>query len=205
MLNPWIEALGYLASLIILVSLTMKSIVKLRWINAAGSLLFVAFAYMTRSFPTVFMNVAIVAIDVWFVLRLSHGRSEYRMVPAERDSGLLLFFHETNKGELDSLFGPTAFNDAARFSWYLCDNEVAGLFAWRETAPGECRIYIDFVTARYRDTRIGRYFFDSNLSSFREQGYRTLVYRDVGSRHWDYLRKIGFREDDPGCFVKEIV
>ena len=204
MMVPWIEALGYAASLIVLVSLTMKSIVKLRWINAVGSLLFVAFAIMTRSFPTVFMNLAIVVIDVWFVLRLSRGRSEYRMVAAERESGLLRFFHEANRAELDSLFGPSAFDDAARFSWYLCDNEVAGLFAWRETAPGECRIYIDFVTARYRDTRIGRYFFDGSLSSFREQGYRTLVYRDVGERHWGYLRKIGFREEGPGRFVKDI-
>jgi hypothetical protein len=34
---PWIDGLGYLASFVILVSLTMRSIVRLRVVNALGS------------------------------------------------------------------------------------------------------------------------------------------------------------------------
>ena len=60
-----IDALGYLASFIILISLTMKSVVKLRWINAAGSLLFVVFAALTRSVPTIVMNAGIMAKDLF--------------------------------------------------------------------------------------------------------------------------------------------
>ena len=61
MVVPWIDALGYLASLVILVSLTMRSIVRLRVVNALGSVLFVAFAALTRSLPTVVMILGIVA------------------------------------------------------------------------------------------------------------------------------------------------
>ena len=88
-----IEALGYVASFIILVSLTMKSIVRLRWINAAGSLLFVAFAVLTRSLPTVVMNIGIIAIDLFYVFRMARIRSDYRMVHAERNGARITSYN----------------------------------------------------------------------------------------------------------------
>ena len=61
-MDVYINLLGYTGSFIILISLTMKSIVKLRWINAAGSLLFVIFAFLTKSTPTIVMNIGIIEI-----------------------------------------------------------------------------------------------------------------------------------------------
>ncbi len=199
-----IEALGYVASFIILVSLTMKSIVRLRWINAAGSLLFVAFAVLTRSLPTVVMNIGIIAIDLFYVFRMARIRSDYRMVHAERNGAFLNFFYERHRAEIDGIFGDEAFAEATSFAWFVVDDEIAGLFAWRDITPSECRILIDYVTARYRDTRVGRFFFEDNLPLFRERGYVSFRYLNVGEPHWKYLRKIGFTEDSPGCFSKKI-
>lgn len=199
-----INLLGYVASFIILVSLTMKSIVKLRWINAAGSLLFVLFAVLTRSAPTVVMNVGIILIDLWYVLSLSRSKGDYRLVKAERGSAWLEFFYETNRLEIEATFGADAFAEAKSFSYFVCNNEIAGLFAWKDLSTTECRILIDFVTPRYRDTKIGRYFFENNLALFREKGYSRLLYEDVGAAHWKYLGKIGFTRTAPGYYVKEI-
>ena len=203
-MNGYIDLLGYVASFIILVSLTMKSIVKLRWINAAGSLLFVAFAVLTRSWPTVVMNVGIIAIDMLFVMSLSRKAGDYRLVKAERGSAWLEFFYETNRVEIDGIFGPDAFADAKSFSYFVCNGEIAGLFAWKEISPTECQILIDFVAPRFRDTKIGRYFFDKHISAFREKGYARFLYKDVGPKHWKYLEKIGFSRESPGCYSKTI-
>jgi GNAT superfamily N-acetyltransferase len=200
----YIDLLGYVASFIILVSLTMKSLVKLRWINAFGSLLFVVFAFLTHSLPTIVMNLGIVAIDMWFVIRMTKIRADYRLVKAERGSAYLDFFYQTHQKEIDAIFGESAYTEAKGFSYFVCNNEIAGLFAWRENSPTECQIMIDYVTPRYRDTKIGRYFFDQQLPAFREKGYACFVYRGVGERHWKYLEKIGFRHDAIGSFVKEI-
>jgi hypothetical protein len=200
----YIEGLGYVASFIILVSLTMKSIVKLRWINAAGSALFVLFAFLTRSTPTVVMNLGIIFIDLWYVSRMSRAKSVYELVPAEQGSAYLDFFYRQNKVEIDETFGPDALAHAEGFSYFVCDNEIAGLFAWKENSPTECRIMIDFVTPRYRDTKIGSYFFEKQLPSFRNKGYTRFVYSSVGQKHWKYLGKIGFHHDTLGNFFKEI-
>jgi hypothetical protein len=203
-MNLYVELLGYAASFIILISLTMKSIVKLRWINAAGSLLFVVFAVLTRSWPTVVMNVGIIFIDVIFVMSLSRKAGDYRLVKAERGSAWLEFFYETNRTEIESIFGPDAFAAAKSFSYFVCNGEVAGLFAWKELSTTECQIVIDFVTPRFRDTKIGRYFFDRHISAFREKGYARFVYKDVGRAHWKYLEKIGFTREGEGCYSKTI-
>lgn len=199
-----IEALGYLASFIILVSLTMKSIVKLRWINAFGSFLFVIFAVLTKSIPTVFMNCGIVVIDLWYVYRMTHIKTDYKMVPAERNSAFLAFFHDKYNAEIESIFGDTAFSSATGFSWFVVNNEIAGLFAWKEDSVTDCRILIDFVTERYRDTKIGQYFFESKRTDFLEKGFSNFIYLNVKKPHWNYLRKIGFTEDSIGCFSKRI-
>lgn len=62
----WIEWFGYLASLVVLISLTMTSIIKLRVINFIGCLLFAAFAYLIDSLPTMLMNLGIAGINVYF-------------------------------------------------------------------------------------------------------------------------------------------
>jgi len=204
MMSGYIDLLGYVASFIILVSLTMKSIVKLRWINAVGSLLFVVFAFLTKSTPTIVMNIGIIFIDVWYVLGLSLKRSDYHLIKAERGSALLEFFYQNNKIEIDNIFGSSAFGEAKCFSYFACNSEIAGLLAWKELSPVECRIMIDFVTPRYRDFKIGRYFFTQHLSAFCERGYSRLVYENVGKKHWKYLGKLGFIESAPGCFVKDI-
>jgi len=204
MMSGYIDLLGYVASFIILVSLTMKSIVKLRWINAIGSLLFVVFAFLTKSTPTIVMNFGIIFIDIAYVLGLSLKHSDYHLVKAERGSAWLEFFYQSNKIEIDDIFGVDAFGEAKYFSYFVCNNEIAGLLAWKEISPVECRILIDFVTPRFRDFKIGRYFFLRHLSIFREKGYSRLLYENVGKKHWKYLGKLGFIESSPGCFVKDV-
>lgn len=199
-----VNLLGYFASFVILVSLLMKSIVKLRLINAAGSVLFIVFAVLTRSWPTVVMNAGIVAIDLWFVFTVTGKKDDYRLVDAEPGSAWLVFFCENNRDELQSLFGPDPLSGAEQISYFVCNGEIAGLFAWKQSAPGECRILVDYVTPRYRDTRIGRYFFDRKARDFRERGFVRLAYVGVGPGHWEYLRRIGFRETEIGSFMKTL-
>jgi GNAT superfamily N-acetyltransferase len=200
----YIDLLGYVASFIILISLTMKSLVRLRWINAFGSLLFVVFAFLTKSTPTIFMNLGIVAIDLFFIWRITRNKNEYKLIKAERGSAFLDYFYQRHRKEIDAIFGETSFASATGFSYFVCNGEIAGIFAWRENSPTECQILIDFVTPRYRDTKIGSYFFRQQLPYFREKGYLKFVYREVGERHWKYLAKIGFTSESMGSFSKEI-
>lgn len=182
----------------------MKSIVKLRWINAAGSLLFVIFAFLTKSTPTVVMNVGIIIIDIWYVYQLSKTKADYKLIKAERNSAMLQFFYEQNKNEIDLIFGLHAFSEAEELSFFVCNGDIAGLFAWKQEENKTCHILIDFVTVPYRDTKIGLYFFEKQLPYFKTKGFEKFTYTNISDSHWKYLKKIGFKETQIGNFEKEI-
>ena len=78
MVFDWVEWFGYLASLVVLVSLTMTSIVKLRVINFIGCLLFAAFAYFIDSYPTMLMNLGIAGINVYYLVGLANSKDKFK-------------------------------------------------------------------------------------------------------------------------------
>ncbi|CDF80238.1 conserved hypothetical protein [Formosa agariphila KMM 3901] len=62
------EWVGYLASLVLLISFTMKDVVKLRVINTLGCALFVVYGFMLEtSWPIVITNGAIILINFYYL------------------------------------------------------------------------------------------------------------------------------------------
>lgn len=66
------EIVGYLASLIVLISFLMKNMKTLRIINSIGCVLFVAYGILLNfSIPIVITNVAIVAINIYYLVKVN--------------------------------------------------------------------------------------------------------------------------------------
>ena len=64
------ELLGYLASLVILISFLMKDIKKLRIINCVGCGLFVMYGVLLFSIPLIITNVAIMVINIVYLVKM---------------------------------------------------------------------------------------------------------------------------------------
>ncbi|WP_298513983.1 uroporphyrinogen decarboxylase [uncultured Kordia sp.] len=68
-----LEWVGYLASLAVLISFTMKDLRKLRMINGVGCLLFVLYGFMIPSLrvglPIIITNLAIFGINIYHLTR----------------------------------------------------------------------------------------------------------------------------------------
>lgn len=60
-----IEWIGYSASLFIVISLTMTSIVKLRIINSIGCFLFVVYGIYVKAYPVAISNALIIIINIY--------------------------------------------------------------------------------------------------------------------------------------------
>jgi len=65
-----VEIVGYLASIVVLYSFTMKDVKKLRMVNMVGCLLFVVYGFMmptTRvGMPIIITNAAIMGINMYY-------------------------------------------------------------------------------------------------------------------------------------------
>ncbi|MCT8985336.1 hypothetical protein [Shewanella phaeophyticola] len=68
-INIW-EWVGYLASVVVAISLMMSDIKKLRWWNLIGAGLFVAYGLAIDAIPVALVNFFIVLIDLYYLVKL---------------------------------------------------------------------------------------------------------------------------------------
>lgn len=68
-INIW-EWVGYLASVVVAISLMMSDIKKLRWWNLIGAALFVAYGLAIDAIPVALVNFFIVIIDIYYLVKL---------------------------------------------------------------------------------------------------------------------------------------
>ena len=71
-----IEWVGYSASLFIVISLTMTSIVKLRIINSIGCLLFVIYGLNVKAYHVVISNALIIMINIYNLYMLFKSKRQ---------------------------------------------------------------------------------------------------------------------------------
>jgi len=209
-----IQILGYAASLIVFISLMMKSLAKLRVLNAAGSLLFVVFALATDSLPTAFLNLGIVVIDVFYFIRMTRVKDNFEIMTVQKDNEIVRRFYRTNKKELDALFGEASFVKSEKIALFFRNDDIAGLLAYSSVVlpqsdssvpESAAEILIDFVVPKYRDFAVGRHFFVKDVSFWKEQGYTCLLSNVPDKRHIPYLERLGFeRQNDFTVWKKSL-
>jgi hypothetical protein len=62
-----VELVGYLASALVVLALTMTSVVRLRMVSLAGSITFFVYGTLIDSVPIMITNGSIAVINVWFL------------------------------------------------------------------------------------------------------------------------------------------
>lgn len=62
-----IDAIGYVAMAILLISFMMKDIKKLRWVNTLGCAIFIVYGVLLGSFPILITNAAIVLVNLYYL------------------------------------------------------------------------------------------------------------------------------------------
>lgn len=207
----WLEWLGYLASLIVLISLLMSSIIKLRWINLIGSTIFSIYGFLIGALPVGLMNMGIALINVYYLIKIYQGKKEYfTILPVEDSSQYFDYFIQFYKKELEKYGFHTKYKLAVypvRF-FILRDMVPAGVFLASKHDNTTLLVDLDFVTPEYRDFKTGTYIYEHSKSVFLEKGFNQFISYTTNESHINYLTKVGFEEttDASGekCYKKTI-
>jgi GNAT superfamily N-acetyltransferase len=205
MMPGLLEWLGYVASLIVLISLLMSSVKRLRWINLAGSLLFAVYGFLIGALPVGFMNAGIVMINVFYLVQMYAKKDYFNLLPIKEAS---YYDHFMNSHITDM----RSFMDVEN---HLEDDKYVKIFILRNTVPAGVvvgiakdkktfEILVDYVTPAYRDFKIGKFLYEDQKDYFINQGYQTLITKPGNLKHQSYLKKMGFVSKDNEYFFKEI-
>ena len=196
--DTFIQAMGYFSTVLILISFLMTSVVKLRLFNLIGSIIFVVFAFLTKSYPTAIMNIGLCLINIYFLIRLARSKSLTLHLPIERDNAYLKEFLKLYEEDIRRYFPDfdpaDGTNETAFFVYY--DMNPVGLIIGHKTEERTLNIAMDYTIPKYRDASVGRYLYPQLLG---EEGFAALEFRNASPKHEAYLKKIGFRRED-GCY-----
>jgi hypothetical protein len=199
-----IEAIGYTGSALVLISFLMVSVVKLRIVNTIGSIIFTIYAFIIHSYPTAIMNLCLVMINIYYLVKMGNTSKEtkvYDLVKVSIDDSMLKYIIEREKESILKCFPGLSmdFNDAT-LSYLIChDGTPAGIFIGKEASENNVDILLDYSLPEYRDFSIGKFLF----SKLPDEGVRTLTYKGPDEYHKDYLSKYEFIKED-GVYKKTL-
>ena len=194
-----IELIGYLGSALVVVSMLMTSVVRLRVINTIGSIIFTCYALIIHSYPTAFMNLCLVAINIYHLMRLLREEKQYDLIMTDGDDHYVSYLLAKNRDDMNLWFpgGVEKVADADLVCLVLCDSNPAGVLLAKTEGDGKADILLDYATPVYRDTTVGRYLYEK----LAQQGYRTLSCSSHNPGHTPYLEKMGFVKEEEGRYV----
>jgi GNAT superfamily N-acetyltransferase len=200
MMQPWaLELLGYVASVLVAVSLMMSSILRLRLINLFGSAAFTVYGLLIGAYPVAAVNLFIVFINLYYLRGMLRSREYFQLLQVEPGSEYLGHFLDFHAAQVRRFFPGFAFDPAAAplAVFVLRDLVPAGLLLG-EVRGATLHVQLDFVIAQYRDFKIGRYLFVEQAAFFRERGVREILAVPATPEHAAYLRRMGFTPADAG-------
>lgn len=93
-----IKIIGYMGSSLVVLSMLMSSIVKLRMINTAGCCISATYALIIHSYPLALMNICLIAINIYNLIKLLKTEQHYSLVCIDTNNSLLdylLSFYST--------------------------------------------------------------------------------------------------------------
>ena len=81
-----LEIVGYVASVLVAISLMMSSILRLRIINLIGSLAFTVYGVLIHAYPVAVVNALIVLINLYYLRQMLGSREFFRLLRVRPDS-----------------------------------------------------------------------------------------------------------------------
>jgi ribosomal protein S18 acetylase RimI-like enzyme len=193
---PLIEWIGYLASLLVLISLTLASILRLRLVNLIGATLFSFYGFFIGSLPVGIMNFVIAIADIYYLRQLYSHREKFDILEVNSDDPYLKKFILHYQQDIEKFFPDfSKIGNSDIILLVLRDLNPAGAFVGVSKGDKQLNIKLDYVTPQYRDYKLGKYIYTKFSDFFKEKGYKTLTCRTEIKPHQKYLRKMGFSEN----------
>ncbi len=189
-----VELIGYVASALIVLSLLMASILRLRIINLIGAAVFAVYGTLIGSWPVIVTNAAIVVIDVYhlaIIVRDHRKQGYFEVVQVPPDSPILdrfVRFHHDEIARFEPRF-PGLHTDQR--AWMVLRDAVPVGAVVGELHDDELRLDLDHVVAEHRDFTAGEVLYGRS-GVFQELGVVAVTSRADTPAHRRYLERMGF-------------
>lgn len=196
-----LELVGYFASFVVLISLLMNSVVKLRSINSIGAIIFTVYAILIKSYPTAVLNAALVLVNLYCLVKILRSKSLFSVQELKADDAAVTHFIRFYRNDITKNFPDYDFEIRPDSTCYLvyADANPVGLLVGKVSYPDTLGVDLDYACPSHRDTSVGTFLY----KYLQDQGIHQMVAHAGIAQHDRYLKKMGFTKHS-GRFVKNL-
>ena len=203
------EWIGYIASFLILVSLIMTSVKRLRLINLAGALLFAIYGYLISAYPVMIMNAGIVVVNVYYLKQIFSAEDYFKTLNVEKEDDYvraLINFYKDNIQKFMPVDASVL--EESEFRILILRNmDPAGLFIAKPYDDTTLEITLDYALPQFQDFKTGAFIYEKEREHFKDAGYDKMIAFAKSDKHEKYLNRMGFKPTNlngKDAFIKNI-
>lgn len=204
-----LEIIGYCGSILVAVSLTMKNIVKLRWINLFGAATFSLYGLLLGAYPVFVLNGFITVVDIYYLVQMYKTKEKFSLVPVLNDNHIYLNqFLSFYKDEISNYFPEFNKESLQDVNYYFILRNLvpSGLFAFKKIDESRAEVVLDYATPAFQDFKTSGYIYNVESTFLKEMGITELISKSAVPKHVNYLIKIGYKpiNEKENTFVKTL-
>jgi hypothetical protein len=210
MLHQTAVIIGYLASVLLGISLMMNDDLKFRWVNALGCLFFIIYGFMISAFPIVLTNAFLLLINVYYLVKIYRTTEDLELMEFKGDEKLIHKFLGFYKKDIHHFFPGYVYEPNEKNIRFvvLRDLVIANIFIAELKEDGTAVIQLNYTVPKYRDYKIGEFIFNKENKFLSEKGVKRIVYESVANKKYQkLLKKMNFKiitTNGTNHFIREI-
>ncbi len=188
----YLELFGYLGTALVIISMLMTSVVKLRLINICGGAISTVYAFVGEAWPIVVLNCSLITINIFQLVRMSRKKATFDRVITTSDDKSAAYFLALYDKDIKHFFPTYTFSMEQNREIHLAfvDSEIVGIVIG-ERSGNTMQLQLDYAIPKYRDLSVATYLF----AKLKEDGICTLIEPIGAPEHTKYLRRMGFSQD----------
>ncbi|HVK96788.1 MAG TPA: YgjV family protein, partial [Flavisolibacter sp.] len=175
------EIAGYLASVLLAISLLINNDLKFRWFTTSANVCFIIYGTVIQAYPVIVTNSILLFINIYQLLKIYNREEDFDLIeftPGDKlGDKLINKFLSFHKNDIDAYFPNFLFEIKGyqlRFI-VLRDMVIANIFV-ASIENGIGWIEINYTVPKYRDYKVGRFIFDQEKKYLISKGVKKLVY-----------------------------
>ncbi|MDB5206740.1 MAG: hypothetical protein JWR72_1815 [Flavisolibacter sp.] len=207
MSSLFIQGFGYLASVLLGISLLVNNDLKFRWLNTGGCVAFIVYGILINAFPIILTNTLLLLINLYTLLKIYKKKEDFDLLEFGTDATLIAKFLGFYEDDIKEYFPEFILKEAENDIRFvvLRDIVIANVFVASLTEDGTAEVKLNYTVPKYRDYKVGRFIFDKEKAYLVSKGVKRIVYNRVDNKsHEQFLKVMGF-EKIGGGYVKELL
>jgi hypothetical protein len=199
---PLTEIVGYVASVVIIIALTMTSVLRLRIIGLIGSATFAVYGVLISAVPVMITNVIIMGVHAFYLREMLGTKEYFTLLEVREGSAYLRYFIDFHQDDiLRRLPDFTLRSSPTHLRLFILRNAVpAGLLIADCRSDGTMVIDLDFVRPEYRDFKIAKYLFTPGSGVLAGRQIKRAFSPPGTELNQRYLKRMGFIESSSPDF-----